>query len=66
MIKNLKIKINNITSAILIIALIGYVIVDICRIRTNKQIIETNYKIINIQKEINKEIEEIMKYVEEL
>lgn len=66
MIKNLKININNIISTTLILTLISYMIVDIYKIRTNRQIIETNYKLIDMQEEVNKEVEEIMKYVKEL
>ena len=64
--KNIKIKPKDILSTILMFTLISYIIVDIYKIRTNKQIIETNYKLIDMQEEVNKEIEEIMKYVKEL
>ena len=64
--KNIKIKPKDILSTILILTLISYIIVDINKIRTNKQIVETNYKLIDMQEEVNKEIEEIMKYVKEL
>lgn len=66
MTKNLKIKINNTISILLILTLISCMIVDLYKIRINKQIIETNYKLIDMQEEINREIEEMMKYVKEL
>ncbi|MBS4959039.1 hypothetical protein PMY56_13575 [Clostridium tertium] len=66
MMKNIKIKLNDILSIVLILTLISYIIVDIYKIRTNKNIIETNYKLIDMQEEINKEIEGILKYVKEL
>lgn len=66
MVKNIKIKPKDILSTILILTLISYIIVGIYKVRTNKQIIETNYKLIDMQEEVNKEIEEIMKYVKEL